>query len=221
MTCVHEKIGLSPFALNHMSYSMSFTGASLRPELARIVAENFLSCGDWEQTKRQVLLTNALQARTPVSAARMEQEFRQRLRKLTTRQLELLATAPADSRVAVAWLSVLKNSAFVFDYTAETLRTKMETLDLVLRPSDYENFIQGKGEAHPELAALLPATQAKVRQVVKTMLRETGILGQSPNDATLRRPYLPPDLLSAILADDRALLAGFLIPDHEIDSLRE
>jgi len=27
-------------------YSMSFTAASLRPELARIVAETYLDCGD-------------------------------------------------------------------------------------------------------------------------------------------------------------------------------
>ena len=202
-------------------YSMTFTAASLRPELVRIVAEKYLLCGDWEQTKKQIRSTNALQARTPSSSERMEREFRQRLQKLTSRQLEILANAPADSRVAVAWLAVLKNSAFIFEYVAETLRAKMETLDVILRPSDYENFVHGKGTTHPELAALLPATQTKIRQVVRNMLREAGILGPNPKDVTLLRPHLPPDVLDAIIADDRTLLAGFLLPDHEIASLRE
>ena len=201
---------------NRKPYGMTFTAASLRPELARIVAEDFLLSGDWEQTKRRILSTNALQARTPSSSVRMEREFRRRLQKLTTRQLEILATAPADSRVAVAWLAVLKNSPFIFEYVAENLRAKMESLDLTLRPSDYENFIHAKVAAHPELAALQPATLAKIRPVVRNMLREVGILGQNPKDATLQRPHLPPDLLAAITADDRTLLAGFLLPDHEI-----
>jgi hypothetical protein len=34
---------------------MTFTAATLRPELARIVAENFLLCGDWEQTKQRII----------------------------------------------------------------------------------------------------------------------------------------------------------------------
>ena len=29
-------------------YNFSFTAASLRPELARIVAEHYLAAGDWE-----------------------------------------------------------------------------------------------------------------------------------------------------------------------------
>jgi hypothetical protein len=91
----------------------------------------------------------------------------------------------------------------------------------VLRPSDYENFFHAKSVSNPELATLQPATQTKIQRVLKTMLREVGILGQSPKDNSLRRPSLPPEVLNAILADNRLWLAGFLLPDTEIASLKE
>jgi len=37
----------------------------------------------------------------------------------------------------------------------------------------------------------------------------------------IEKPILSPDVLAAILADDRRWLAGFLAPDAEIAALRE
>lgn len=204
----------------HQPYSMSFTAASLRPELARILAEVFLSCGDWDETKKKVLADNALQARSPASGIRMEREIRQRLQTLSRSQIEILANAPADSRSAIAWLSVLKHEPFVFVFAAEVLRGKIEALDPVLRPSDYEQFVAGQATDHPELSRLTPTTKAKIRQVTIRMLREVGILGDDAKDFTLRRPVIPADVLAALVQDDPWWLAGFLVPDHEIATLR-
>lgn len=199
-------------------YNLSFTASSLRPELARIVAEAYLDCRDWDLAKQRVLLENALQSRTASSRIRMEREIRQRIQTLTPPQTQILATAPSDSRTAIAWLSMLKISSFVFDFAAETLRSKLETSDTVLRPSDYETFCSAKSVSHPELAAITPSTQAKIRQVLLTMLREAGILSESDN--AIRRPVLPHDVQQAITTDDHRWLAGFLVPDSEIRFLR-
>jgi hypothetical protein len=209
-----------PFELQHeQPYSFTFTAASLRPELARIVAEIYLASGDWHQAKQRILTENALQARTPASAIRMEREIRQRLETLSQRQIEILARAPADSRSSIAWLAVLKHSTFILVFSAEVLRSKMEALDPVLRPSDYENYLAAQNMAHPELGQLTTSTKGKIRRVLMTMLREAAILGPGRKEFTLRRPVVPSDVLSAILADNRRWLAGFLVPDHEIGAL--
>jgi hypothetical protein len=57
-------------------YSFGFLGVSLRPDLARVVAEVFLEEGSWEATRSRVLATNALQCRSRLSLRRMEQELR-------------------------------------------------------------------------------------------------------------------------------------------------
>ena len=198
---------------------MAFTAASLRPELARIVAEMYLDTGDWDETHRRVLSENLLQAKNPASGVRMEREVRQRLQTLSRDQLEILAQGSADARRAIAWLSVLKLNPFVFAFASDTLRAKIEGHDPVLRPSDYEDFLDAEGSAHPEVHELTASTKAKIRQVLFKMLREVGILGESPKDFGLRRALLPPEVRSAIVADARGWLAGFLIPDEELMAL--
>ena len=139
---------------NEASYNLSFTSASLRPELARIVAECFLTLGDWNLVKERILSTNALQCRSASSAARLERELRQRLGTLTWDQMSLLAHATAEDRVFIAWLAACKHSCFAFQFAAEVLRDKMAVHDVVLRPSDYESYFENKSLAHPELAGL-------------------------------------------------------------------
>lgn len=202
-------------------YSLSFSASSLRPELGRIIAEIYLNCGDWEQTRQQVVKSNALQARSESSAIRMERELRQRLQTLTRQQLEILAQAPADGRGAISWLAACKYSLFIFEFAADVLRGKFDAQDPVLRPSDYENHIASQSAAHPELVALSPATQVKLRNVLKTMLREVGILGPNSKNQAITRPLVSPEVQEAILADDRRWLAAFLVPDGEIAALRK
>ena len=202
-------------------FPVGFTAASLRPELARIVAEAYLASGDWEQAKQLVLTQNLLQARSPASGVRMERELRQRLQTLTPAQLALLAHAPADDRRAMAWLAVLKYIPLVYALAADLLRGKLEHLDPVLRPSDYEAFFETQVAGQPALAELTPSTRNKIQQVIVRMLREVGIVSGLKTDKGLNfsRPVVAPDAWAAIVADHPCWLAGFLVPDDEIKSL--
>ncbi len=123
--------------------------------------------------------------------------------------------------MAMAWLSVCKYSAFIFDFAAEVLRAKLDLLDPVLRPSDYEAFVTAQSLEHPKLGELSPSTQTKIRTVLMTMLREVKILTPDRRNFMIEKSILSPDVLAAILADDRRWLAGFLVPDAEIAALRE
>ncbi len=104
------------------TYNLGFTAASLRPELARIIAEHYLAACDWSEAKRRVLAANALQCRSAASAIRLERELRQRLQTLNHEQIELLAHGTAEDRAAIAWLAACKHTPFVFDFATEVLR---------------------------------------------------------------------------------------------------
>jgi hypothetical protein len=201
------------------SFPVSFTAASLRPELARIVAQTYLDCGDWNQAKTIVRENNLLQARSQASGNRMEQELRLRLQTLTQRQLDILAHSPSNARRAVAWLAVLKHSPFVFVFATGVLRVKLEHLDTVIRPSDYEGFFDSQVAEHPELARLTESTRVKIRRVLLTMLREAGIIIEPGKGLAFDRPVIPPEVFEAIASDNPSWLAGFLVPAAEIESL--
>lgn len=197
-------------------YNLSFTAASLRPELARIVAECYLSAGDWDSAKERILRTNALQCRSSSSAIRIERELRQRIQRLTADEMALLVGANADDRAAMAWLATLKHTQFAFDFAAEVLREKFTIHDPVLRLSDYETFVEGKSLIHRSLGQLKPSSKSKIRQVLMLMLLEAGLLGKGTGLGTIQRPVLSRAVLLAINGDSRRWLAGFLLSDAEI-----
>lgn len=209
---------VSPLGTQHR-YSFSFTAASLRPELMRIVAEMFLESDGWSSTKQRVLSTNALQCRATGSSIRLERELRQRLQLLTLPQLTLLAQAPSEDRAAMAWLAACKRSGFVFEFAAGILREKLASHDPVLRPSDYESYVDLQAVSHPELTALTASSKAKIRQVLFLMLSESGLLSPGTETGQIHRPVLSPPALDAIRSDSLRWLASFLVPENEISRL--
>lgn len=200
-------------------YNLGFTAASLRPELARIVAEIYLTEQDWSAAKRRVLDTNALQARSATSGIRLEREFRQRLMTLTPEQISLLVESPTEDRTAIAWLAAIKQYPFLFEFAAETLRDKLAARDEVLRPSDYEQYVETKAAAHPEIANLSPMSRGKVKRVLMRMLREVGILTRGAALGAIQRAVLSPRVQASVMADSPKWLAAFLVPDSEIGAL--
>lgn len=197
-------------------YCLSFTSAGLRPELAAVIAGIHLEeQGDWARTKAAVLERNALQARSASSGKRLELELRQRLQCLTTSQLQLLARGTSDERNAMAWLAVLKRIEIAADLTREVLLEKLSSLDPVLRRSDMAAFYEDCERDHPELTALAPSSQQKVRSALLQMLRDAGLLsgkaGKGGTLGTVQRPLLSPQVQELVASDDPALLAGFLL----------
>ena len=197
-------------------YCLSFTAAGLRPELAAVIAAIHLEeQGDWARTKAAVLERNALQARSASSGKRLESELRQRLQCLTNPQLQLLARGTSEERNAMAWLAVLKRIQIAADLSREVLMEKLSSLDPVLRRSDMTAFYEDRERDHPELAALAPSSQQKVRSALLQMLRDAGLLagkaGKSGTVGTVQQPLLSPQVLEMVASDDPALLVGFLV----------
>jgi len=197
-------------------YCLSFTAAGLRPELAAVIAGIHLEGeGDWARTKAAVLERNALQARSASSGKRLESELRQRLENLTHPQLELLAKGTGDDRNAMAWLAVLKRIQIAFALVRDVLENKLSGLDLVLRRSDMASFYEASEREHPELAALAPSSQQKIRSTLLQMLRDADLLagkaGKGGALGTVQRPSLSPQAQQVVADDNPELLEGFLI----------
>jgi hypothetical protein len=203
-------------------YNLGLTAASLRPELARIVAEQYLEAESWEKAKNRVLSANALQAGSRGGAERLEREFRRRLELLSDAQLTLLARSTSEDGAAMTWLAVAKKYAFAAELAAEILRQKVESGDPVLRPSDYESYVEEKAAMHPEIGKLTALTRGKIRRVLMRMLAEAGLIGPGRGGARpIQRPVLSPEAIRLIAADDPGWLAAFLVPDQEIEHLRQ
>jgi hypothetical protein len=171
--------------------------------------------GDWARTKAAVLERNALQTRSASTGKRLESELRQRLQRLNGPQLKLLARGSSDERSAMAWLAVLKRIEIAAELAREVLQGKLSSQDPELRRSDMAAFYEECERDHPELAALAPSSQQKVRSALLQMLRDVGLLVGKPGKGgtlgTVQRPLLSPHVQELVTSDDPALLAGFLV----------
>ncbi len=209
-------ISLSHPAPQSPRYCLSFTAAGLRPELAAVIASIHIDeGGDWARTKAAVLERNALQTRSASTGKRLESELRQRLQRLNGPQLKLLARGSSDERSAMAWLAVLKRIEIAADLAREVLEGKLSSQDPELRRSDMAAFFEDCERDHPELAALAPSSQQKVRSALLQMLRDASLLvgkaGKGGTLGTVQRPLLSPQVQELVTSDDPALLAGFLL----------
>jgi hypothetical protein len=203
------------------SYRLSFTSVSLRPDLARIAADAYLACGTWAGARQQVLADNSFQSRSKASLQRMEREIRTRLELLTKDQIVLLAEGTSEERAAMAWLAATKYAALVREFAADVLRGKLADFDLVLRPSDYNNFIAARLPSHPELGELTESSSRKVRNVLLLMLMEAGMIREENGERRITRPMQTQRVIDSIVADDAQFLAGFLWSDEEIAAIRK
>jgi len=115
----------------------------------------------------------------------------------------------------MAWLAVLKRIQIAADLTRQVLVSKLSSQDPVLRRSDMAAFYEDCERDHPELAALAPSSQQKVRSALLQMLRDAGLLvgkaGQGGTLGTVQRPFLSTQVQEVVAGDDPALLAGFLL----------
>ncbi len=197
-------------------YSFSFTAASLRPEIARVVAEKYLEHGSWDTAKGEILRTNAIQCRSAGSLKRIEREFRQRLQCLTHEQLRLLSDGTKDERLAISWIAAVKHSAFIWEFVENVLREKLAHFDPILRPSDYESFVASQILAHPDLEGFSKTTQTKIRTVLFLMLQEAGLVQEQNKEYRIQRPSVPAGVLGCVMTDEPQLMAAFLWTDEEI-----
>jgi hypothetical protein len=201
--------------VNPMNYNLGFTAASLRPELARLIAEHYTATHSWVDTKERVLASNALQCRTSSSAIRLERELRQRLQTLNEDQITLLVEGTADDCAAMAWLAACKYIPFAFEFASEVLREKLALHDQILRNSDYEGYLEGKALLHPEIGRLTPTSRSKLRQVLLRMLQEANVLELGNALGTIHRPVISSKVVRAIVSDDADWLAAFLVPPQQ------
>ena len=115
----------------------------------------------------------------------------------------------------MAWLAVLKLIQLAMDVAQEVLAEKLAGLDPVLRRSYMAAFYEVQERHHLELAKVAPSSQQKIRSTLLHMLREAGLLAGKPGKGgvlgTVQRPRLSHEVQQLVIADDPALLAGFLI----------
>lgn len=196
-----------------LTYSMSFTSATLLPRESSLVARLYADLGDWAAVRDQVIAGNLLQMRTLNASKRICQEVISRLKPLTDVQRQLLLDGSRQEQGYILWLAVCKRYAFIRDFAVEVVHDQFLVYDLHLHPDAYDRFFQRKAEWHPEVERVSIETRKKQRQVVTKMLREAELLNQ---DNQILPVLLTPRLVDAIRGDSPAHFAVYPVAVEQV-----
>ena len=156
-------------------YLLSFTAASLSYSESIKIAEVYLGCKDWDETKRIIEENNLLQSRTGSRTVRTYWELAQRLKLLSIEQMELLVEGNIQEQKYLLWFTVCNRYKFIREFATEVIHEKFMSMDFKLTELDYDAFFNRKADWHEELDSITNSTKNKLKQVVFRMLREAGI----------------------------------------------
>lgn len=159
-------------------YALSFTSGALLVREGSILAQAYLSVGDWKQVRATARSENLLRARTTTSAVRRTRETIQRLQTLTPAEVQLLSSGVADERGYVMWLAACRRYHLIGEFAEDVVRERFLLLTPTLQYEHFDTFIRGRTLWHPELAELRESTMKKLRATVFQMLTEAGLLAE-------------------------------------------
>jgi hypothetical protein len=179
-------------------YKLSFTAASLAMNESISIAEVYLKCRDWDQTKQIIRENNLLQSRTNSRTVRVVRELIQRLGLLTNSQLELLVEGNPSEQKYLLWFAACKTYVFIREFAEEVLHEKYLSRRMILTDLDYDAFFNRKADWSEDLSQITTSTRKKIRQVLLLMVKEAGLM---TDDNLIMRAMISNRLIEVLKQD--------------------
>lgn len=159
---------------------MSFAVGGLHLNESIDIARVRIAAESWEQTLERVIDAGVGSLPKAASRRRSLREIIVRISTLSPNELEfLVADADRSEQQALLWIATCRAYRFVHEFTTEVIRERALSLKLDLPLETFDVFFAGKAEWDERLAAITPATRAKLRQILFRIMREAGIVSDS------------------------------------------
>ena len=182
------------------AYRMSFAVGGLHLNESIDVARARSAAESWEQTLERVIDAGVGSLPKAASRRRSLREIIVRVSTLSPTELEfLVADADRSEQQALLWIATCRAYRFVHEFMIEVIRERALSLKLDLPLETFDVFFANKAEWDERLAAITPATRAKLRQILFRIMREAGIVSDNYRILT---PTVSPRLRSVL--EDRS-----------------
>jgi hypothetical protein len=194
-------------------YLLSFTTGGLFYQHSLSIANLYISLDDWEEVYKYILEKNILQARTQSTAKRVGREIINRLKTLTSSELNLLIETSPIEQKQILFISVCRRYKFIYDFAKDVIRERYLTLKYDLPTEEFDSFYNQKEQWHEELEKISPSSKYKLRTVLYKILLEAEIIDKNK---IIMPTMLSPELISLVAKKDLDDLLIFPISDFDI-----
>jgi len=186
-----------------MSYSLSYTAASLRIHDTLYVAEAMLN-NDFSGVDQHIGKGKT------ATGKRIREELVKRLENLSQAQLQFMLEAGLDDARKMAFVAICKTYPYIHEFVVEVLFEKIHQFDFTITDGEYLSFYNRKAELHPVLEEISETSIYKIKQVLFKMLEETGIIDSTRNK-NIQPQFLSPQMEKLLLEDNPQLTRIFFV----------
>jgi len=178
-------------------YKLSFTAASLALAQSVTIAQVYLDCSNWADTRKKVLDENLLGLRSPKSSVRVYRELQCRLAPLSDEEILLLVRGESADRKALLWRAFCSRYELVRRWAQQVIVPRFRLMDRAISSSDVYAFLSREAIDHPEIEDLADSTREKLVTVLLRTMREAGIVSK---DHTILPAVLSPGVKELMCA---------------------
>ncbi len=188
--------------LNVNNYIGDLIGGSLMIAENRIIAELLLEKLPEDEWKKRIVEDNILQKKSINTAARNAYTLRKRLEPLGSAFVITLIHASERACTQLIMVSFLIHSPVAVDFMLKSLAEARRTYKTVLSSNAWDEFIQDRIRALPELDRYSESTIKKMGNNVVKALVDSGYLSSS-RKRQIQTVYLLPEVKLSLSKLDR------------------
>lgn len=162
--------------MENKKYSAKLTGESFLLYEFKIITKLKKKGISDKEIRRIVLEENLFQYKFKSSINRRLTPLMQRVNLLDENLINMLLENPLEDGIVINLYTIMKNDKLFFDFMNEVIKKKFEAKNEILEKVDINIFIETKIEQNEEMVGWSEATINKIKQVMRKILIEAGII---------------------------------------------
>lgn len=159
-----------------MRYSAEITSGSLKVPESRRVADLLLRRVTPDERTRLVREENILQARSRVTAEKLERFLRRRLQSMGPELWKLIRDGSATTATHACLACAVKTSPLLGDFMDLVLREEYRRYSPSLNKKVWEEYLAACRDRDPEMGTFSESTEGRLRSTVFQILAQAGYL---------------------------------------------
>jgi len=175
------------------------------------VAPLFLEFDDLKLIRRRAIEDRLISTRTESAGKRILSEIISRLALLPPRGLALISHGSSEEARQVLWLACCLRYPIIRDFAEGPLAESARVPGGSVTTKDVESFFLSQQALHPEISVVSEGTKGKLRQVLRLMIVQAGLVS---NSGRLVRGLLAPDITELIheIPGAKMWVGGLIVP---------
>lgn len=167
-----------------------------------------------QEIRDEVINNNIFLATTSRRAKQMVGELERRVSSLSADIIKLFPQLDVQNQRIVTMISIMNTNKLIANFMYESYRTELITGDRLIDSREYMAFFNKKQSENLEIAKWTEPTIKRMKGIVKTFLRDAGLVEEREGKDYLKRPQLNSQLRQLLINNGQQVTIDSLTGEH-------